>query len=206
MKPFFRVLQHEMSSEMSAGTDEFAAFQQEVHQCVRHAPRPAAVAAAVCIARTHGARPPARPHARTQVDRTPHHTVKHTFCPAGVLPMWVADMDLPIDPAIHAAIVDRAKHATFGYTIQPPELWAAVARWLLAEHGWAVDPEHFVFAGNLVAATVCTYGLYRYGLHVHRQSRHSDRQCPAGTPAAWILHVRCVHGASAPQWVLANAP
>jgi bifunctional pyridoxal-dependent enzyme with beta-cystathionase and maltose regulon repressor activities len=88
------------------------------------------------------------------IDRTPFHTVKHTFCAAGVLPMWVADMDLPIDAKIHEAILARAAHPTFGYTIQPPELWAAVADWLRTEHGWTVLPEQFVFTGNLVTATV----------------------------------------------------
>ena len=88
-----------------------------------------------------------------EIDRTLYHTVKHTFCPQGVLSMWVADMDLPLDPSIHAAIQERAQHPTFGYTIQPPELWAAVVRWMRTEHGWELDPAHFVFTGNLVTAT-----------------------------------------------------
>ena len=68
--------------------------------------------------------------------------------------MWVADMDLPLDPNIHDAIKERAQHPTFGYTIQPPALWASVANWLLSEHNWIVDPAHFIFTGNLVSATV----------------------------------------------------
>ena len=115
------------------------------------------------------------------LDRSPHHTVKHTFCPDGVLPMWVADMDLRCDEGIVAAIQERALHPTFGYTIQrvplhaprvaasalltqrrrgrgavrrPPELWEAVARWLRSEHGWEVRPDAFVFTGSLVTATV----------------------------------------------------
>ena len=42
------------------------------------------------------------PEFQEMVDRSTYHTVKHTFCPPGVLPMWVADMDLPIDPLIRA--------------------------------------------------------------------------------------------------------
>jgi hypothetical protein len=38
--------------------------------------------------------------------RENYHTVKHSFCPAGVLPLWVADQDLPVDPHIHRAIQD----------------------------------------------------------------------------------------------------
>lgn len=89
------------------------------------------------------------------MDRSLSFTVKHTFCPEGTLPMWVADMDLPVDPAVHAAILERARHPCFGYTIQPPELWASAAAWMRREHGWlSIEPDHFLFCPNLVSATV----------------------------------------------------
>ena len=98
------------------------------------------------------------------MDRSLTFTVKHTFCPRGALAMWVADMDLPVDPAIHAAILERARHPCFGYTLQPPELWAAAAAWMREEHGWlSVEPEHFVFAPNLVSATVALLFHYLSG-------------------------------------------
>ena len=34
----------------------------------------------------------------------------------GVIPMWVADMDFPVAPAIQEAIRKRAQHPVFGYT------------------------------------------------------------------------------------------
>jgi bifunctional pyridoxal-dependent enzyme with beta-cystathionase and maltose regulon repressor activities len=55
---------------------------------------------------------------------------------------------------VDAAIVARAQHNTFGYTIQPPALWTAVSRWLRANHCWEVKPDELVFTGNLVTACV----------------------------------------------------
>lgn len=36
-----------------------------------------------------------------------------------VIPMWVADMDFAVAPAIQKAIKDRAAHPVFGYTLVP---------------------------------------------------------------------------------------
>ena len=88
------------------------------------------------------------------IDRSPYHTVKHTFCDTACLPFWVADMDLPTAPSIQQAIEHRAKHPTYGYTIQPMEIWSAVSRWLEDRHQWTVNVSEFIFTSNLVTATV----------------------------------------------------
>ena len=48
--------------------------------------------------------------------------------------MWVADMCLPVCGKIQAALAQRCAHPTFGYTMQPDEMWEAVAEWWLREH------------------------------------------------------------------------
>ena len=88
------------------------------------------------------------------INRTPFFTVAHEFCAPNATPMWVADMELATAPAVHRAIMRRATHPTFGYTIQPPRLWRAVARWLRRHWQWHVEPERFVFTPCLVSATV----------------------------------------------------
>ena len=114
------------------------------------------------------------------MDRSLTFTVKHTFCPRGALAMWVADMDLPVDPAIHAAILERARHPCFGYTLQPPELWAAAAAWMREEHGWlSVEPEHFVFAPNLVSATVNAIRASPSRATASRSCARCTRRCRA---------------------------
>ena len=101
----------------------------------------------------HSSSAAASSHEKVDVDldRSGQFAVKHDFCPEGVIPMWVADMDLPVSQGIQEAIVARARQPSYGYTTQPPELWAAVSAWLAREHGWNVPTEHFVFTANLVA-------------------------------------------------------
>ena len=36
-----------------------------------------------------------------------------------LLPLWVADMDLPSPPEVTAAVRERAEHPVYGYTFRP---------------------------------------------------------------------------------------
>lgn len=45
------------------------------------------------------------------------------------VPMWVADMDFRVAPAIENAILKRAAHPVYGYTIVPDELFEAYISW-----------------------------------------------------------------------------
>lgn len=45
------------------------------------------------------------------------------------LPMWVADMDFKVAPAIQDAISKRANHPVYGYTIVPDELFESYISW-----------------------------------------------------------------------------
>ena len=59
-------------------------------------------------------------HFDEPIDRRGTSCVKWDESPsADVIPMWVADMDFPVAPAIHEAIKKRAEHSIFGYTIVP---------------------------------------------------------------------------------------
>ena len=89
------------------------------------------------------------------VDRRKVHTVKHTFSKGGgLLNLWVADMELECATHIVDALVRRAAHPTYGYTIQPEIIWERIAEWLVARQSWAHKPiaESFVFSANVVAS------------------------------------------------------
>ena len=95
----------------------------------------------------------------TVIDRRGRHAVKTDLTTlvfgahaADALPLWVADMDLPICPHIQAAISERAAHPIFGYTIQPAAMWAAASNWLRTRHGWEVAPDAFVFSATVVSS------------------------------------------------------
>ena len=70
----------------------------------------------------------------------------------GVLPFWVADMDLPSPPAVVAALKARAAHGIYGYSLMPPALVAALRRHLLDGYGWDVAPEWLVYLPGVVPA------------------------------------------------------
>ena len=50
------------------------------------------------------------------VERRQTGCVKWDESPEGVIPLWVADMDFAVAPAILEAIRRRAEHPVYGYT------------------------------------------------------------------------------------------
>jgi cystathionine beta-lyase len=67
-----------------------------------------------------------------------------------VLPLWVADMDFAVAPAIEEALQRRVAHGVFGYAQPWPSLLAAVVEHLEAEYAWAIDPAWLVWLPGLV--------------------------------------------------------
>ena len=47
---------------------------------------------------------PLNPPLKLTVNRRGQYAVKHEFCPNDCIPMWVADMDLPVAPVIQVII------------------------------------------------------------------------------------------------------
>jgi len=85
--------------------------------------------------------------------------IKWTRYPDDVLPLWVADMDLPPAPPIAAALRDLIERGDFGYTMQPvaalPEVFA---EWYGDRHGWRPDPEQVrVFTDVLQAVDLALW-------------------------------------------------
>ena len=60
---------------------------------------------------------------------------------AGLLPLWVADMDFETPSFIIRALRQRLEHPLFGYTVEPEEYRTAVIEWIASHHGWGVEPE-----------------------------------------------------------------
>ncbi|ARF77645.1 aminotransferase class I/II-fold pyridoxal phosphate-dependent enzyme [Kitasatospora aureofaciens] len=59
----------------------------------------------------------------------------------GVIPMGLADMDLPGPPAVAEALERRARHRAYGYTVCDPAGRTLVADWYRTRHGAEVDPD-----------------------------------------------------------------
>lgn len=62
------------------------------------------------------------------------------------LPMWVADMDFKVAPAIEEAILKRAKHPVYGYTIVPDELFEAYINWWNKRYDFKMSREDMAYS------------------------------------------------------------
>lgn len=62
-------------------------------------------------------------------------------CPAGTLPMWVADMDFACAEPIKEALMARARHACYGYTMHETKDAEALCGFLARRHALTVTPE-----------------------------------------------------------------
>ncbi len=71
---------------------------------------------------------------------------------AGVLPLWVADMDFRTAPCIIEALRRRVEHGIFGYTRVPDAYYQAVIDWFGRRHGWQIDREWIIYTSGVVPA------------------------------------------------------
>jgi len=87
----------------------------------------------------------------TPVNRTGTQSLKwEHFGGKDVIPMWVADMDLPSPPAVVEALRRRAEHGVFGYTLPPPELTRVIVERFARRFAWELDPAWIVYLPGLV--------------------------------------------------------
>ena len=73
-----------------------------------------------------------------------------------VIPMWVADMDFAVAPAIERAVRERAAHPVFGYTAVPESYYDAVIRWFKRRHDWTIARQWMLYTTGVVPAASAT--------------------------------------------------
>lgn len=71
------------------------------------------------------------------------------------LPMWVADMDFQTAPAIVDAIMKRAEHGIFGYSVIPDEWYTAYIGWWKTRHGVEFRKSEMMFSSGVVPTLAC---------------------------------------------------
>ena len=70
-----------------------------------------------------------------------------------IIPMWVADMDIPVAKPITEALRKRTEHEFYGYSIpEPSSVIVAVMNRLKKIYGWNVKPEWIVVTPGVVPA------------------------------------------------------
>jgi cystathionine beta-lyase len=72
-----------------------------------------------------------------------------------ILPMWVADSDFAVAPAIQQALIERAQHPVFGYTDPPEKLIGIIVDRMKRLYDWEIEPSWLIFLPGVVGAMHC---------------------------------------------------
>ena len=75
---------------------------------------------------------------------------KKLFGREDVLPMWVADMDFSVPPSVSEAIMERARHEIYGYSIRPESFYQSVMSWTNRRYGWPIQRKWLTFTPGIV--------------------------------------------------------
>ena len=83
------------------------------------------------------------------IDRSHTHSVKwenrvSKFGTDDLLPLWVADMDIASPSCVVDALIERAKHPIYGYTIYPESYYEAIESWINKRFDWSIDRDWIV--------------------------------------------------------------
>jgi cystathionine beta-lyase len=90
-----------------------------------------------------------------EIDRTGTSSTKYDgrqamFGRPEVMPLWVADMDFATPSAVTEALIARAAHPIYGYTLFPDSLYTSLIDWLESRHGWRVDREWIILCPGVM--------------------------------------------------------
>ena len=94
------------------------------------------------------------------IDRSKNFSAKYDeigkkFGKEGLIPMWIADMDLKTAQPIMDAISKRNEQGIFGYTTRPASYFEAVCQWQKEHNGYEFDRSLAAFGVGVVPA-LCT--------------------------------------------------
>ena len=74
------------------------------------------------------------------------------FGRADVTPLWVADMDFAVPPAVQEALLARLQHPIYGYTLVDDSVYDSLIAWLYQQYGWRVAREWILLTPGVVPA------------------------------------------------------
>ena len=67
-----------------------------------------------------------------------------------VMPMWIADMDFEVAPAIQRNLQERVAHGVFGYQFLSDRYYEATMDWMRRRHDFHVEKEWIAYVPNVV--------------------------------------------------------
>lgn len=81
---------------------------------------------------------------------------KAVFGTEDVTPLWVADMDFAAPEAVTRALVARARHPVYGYSLFPDSLYQAMLDWFRDRHGWTIERDWVLMVPGVVPSLHAT--------------------------------------------------
>ncbi|MGM7724344.1 MalY/PatB family protein [Metabacillus sp. Hm71] len=80
------------------------------------------------------------------------------------LPLFTADMDLPVPQALIDALHKTVDHKIFGYSIFPNEYYEAIQHWFKKRHDWEIKKEEIIYSpGTVHALNIAVRALTKPG-------------------------------------------
>ena len=68
------------------------------------------------------------------------------------IPLFTADMDLPVPQPLIDALHKTVDHRIFGYSIFPDEYYEAIQHWFKKRHDWEIKKEEIIYSPGTVHA------------------------------------------------------
>ncbi|MEM6282447.1 MAG: PatB family C-S lyase [Chloroflexota bacterium] len=84
------------------------------------------------------------------VNRRNSGCAKWTYFGDDAIPMWVADMDFPVAPAITEALQQRVSHGIFGYTMPSDDLKTLLVQRMKNRYNWDIQPDDIVYLPGVI--------------------------------------------------------
>ena len=99
------------------------------------------------------------------IDRRNTRCLKYDFAvernmPADVLPLWVADMDFETSSYIEDAIIERAKHAIYGYSEVKTPYFDILKKWMQKHYDWDIQRKWLIKTPGVVFALAMAVKAY----------------------------------------------
>lgn len=93
--------------------------------------------------------------------------LQERFGRTDLLPLWIADMDFAVCPAITEALVKRlGGHPIYGYTPVYDSYWQSIIDWQRRHYGWEVKREELTYQSG---------GVTAFGMVINFFTRPGDR-------------------------------
>lgn len=107
-----------------------------------------------------------RPIDRKGTDCVKYDLAPRLFGKEDLLQLWVADMDFESPEVVRQAVVRRAQHPIYGYTLQSERFLQAAQGWVRRRHGWEIGTESILYSPGVVPALA---------MLVHTFTKRADR-------------------------------